>query len=130
MKVLALLAAATSPAHAAEPAMTGLWEGSIGRYPIIACFDTGGFQRGSYYYRKVLVPIGLWHDDDTNTWSEGLSSRADPVIWSISVASNGELTGTWRQKDRELPIRLKRQEWSKHEDGWGNPCDSSEYQAA
>jgi hypothetical protein len=96
------LAASVDPA-----ALAGIWKGSIGRQPVVACFnrsDTYGAE-GSYYYLKHLVPISIGFEASNKTIKE-----ADGV-WDVDLAAGSStLTGSWKKKDGAgaTPISLTR----------------------
>lgn len=92
----------------------GVYRGTIGKLPVVACLDGAGYGsggRGSYYYLRHLVPIPLWSEAIAEPWferSEGGSweDKGGPT-WSLEPAGKGALRGTWSDKDRKLPIRLQ-----------------------
>jgi hypothetical protein len=95
------MAASLDPA-----ALPGIWKGSIGRQPVVACFnrsDTYGAE-GSYYYLKHLVPISIEFDASNKALKE-----ADGV-WNVDLATESTLTGSWKKKDGAgaTPITLTR----------------------
>jgi hypothetical protein len=96
------LAASVDPA-----ALAGIWKGSIGRQPVVACFnrsDAYGAE-GSYYYLKHLVPISIGFEASQKTIKE-----ADGV-WDVDLATGSStLTGSWKKKDgtSATPIALTR----------------------
>lgn len=92
----------------------GVFEGTIGRYPVIACFDAryddDGF--GSYYYLSQLKPIPLAANDAKDRWSEGSvyndNLAEGAPVWTIRTGKTGNVTGTWRGGKRSYPIKLTR----------------------
>jgi hypothetical protein len=97
------MAASLDPA-----ALPGIWKGSIGRQPVVACFnrsDTDGAE-GSYYYLKHLVPISIGFEASNKTIKE-----ADGV-WNVDLATESTtLTGSWKKKKDDtagVPITLTR----------------------
>ncbi|MFZ1743002.1 MAG: hypothetical protein WAT93_09115 [Pontixanthobacter sp.] len=97
---------------AASPDWAGVFEGKIGRYPVIACFDQSydeiGF--GSYYYLSQLKPIPLESIGSKSRWAEGDADRAGKLrpIWQTRQNGDDQIVGTWRSGARRLPINLTR----------------------
>lgn len=98
----------------ALPGPRGVFEGSIGRYPIIACFDAryDGDGFGSYYYLSQMKPIPLAANEAKNRWSEGSAYTYDvddgAPFWNVRMDKSGNFVGTWRNEKRTYPIRLTR----------------------
>src|SRR6185437_13028121 len=57
---IAVLAQAET-ASASTPVWTGVWQGTLGKYPVTACLqqDGGGEYFGAYYYEKRMRIIAL-----------------------------------------------------------------------
>lgn len=121
-----LIAAASAlmlsvPALAApETPWEGVYEGTVGRYPVTACFQSWGHggTSGAYYYHSQLKPIRLTGPDDFGQtpaqWiesreGEGWGEQSGPR-WSLAVMDGATVRGTWRDGGRTLPIALKRAE--------------------
>jgi hypothetical protein len=132
----ALLAVAFStPALAQEdepkPEWTGVWEGTIGTYPIVACLDTqyDSSGQGSYYYLKHLIPIDLASEVPPGEWSEGGFARTGPAdpkpLWQLGPVERDTIWGTWTGGDKSLPIALGRVAEG-GEDAW-SPCASAKF---
>lgn len=127
----AIAAAVMAAAFAASPAVAqdaaesgirtevlkgprGVFEGTIGRYPVIACFDAryddDGF--GSYYYLSQLKPIPLAANDAKDRWSEGSvyndNLAEGAPVWTIRTGKTGDVTGKWRGGKRSYPVKLTR----------------------
>lgn len=132
----ALLAVAiATPALAQEeepkPDWVGVWEGTIGTYPVMACFDTryddGG--RGSYYYMKHLVPIDLDSEAPPAEWGEGgyhrVGARDPQPVWRLDAIDGDAIKGTWTGSGKSLPIALTRVPEG-GEDAW-SPCASANF---
>ena len=83
----------------------GVWQGTLGKKAIVACFNKGfpGSSYGSYYYLDHLEPIAITRDRDAY-WHE----RNDTGLWELSVPVSGLISGVWRNpKNRKnLPIKL------------------------
>lgn len=138
MRILAGLIAATAaliatPALADEknPDWVGVWEGTIGKYPIVACLDTSyreGFGRGSYYYRSQMKPIPLRMEDRAPAWDEKGANWQDTarIDWT-SVSSEG-LSGNWSDGKKTLPISLKPMAWQ-NANAPTMPCESPAFMA-
>lgn len=98
-----LLAIAAAAAHAA-PVPQGVFRGTLGKSPIVACFDG---VNGSYYYESRRRGIRLVDDDGV------LQERTPPAdstgSWRIASAADA-LEATWTSPDgkRVLPVRLHR----------------------
>lgn len=112
IRILVAALVITSPlvmAASLDPAaLPGIWKGSIGRQPVVACFnrsDTHGAE-GSYYYLKHLVPISVGFDASNKTIKE-----ADGV-WEVELAAgSGTLAGSWKKKKDDavgVPVALTR----------------------
>ena len=127
--LLAAFALLTAPAAAqeaeAKPAWVGVWQGTIGKLPVIACLDkrynSGGI--GSYYYRKHLKPIGLWLYDDSPDWVEHPPGENKTARWTFNSVGADTITGTWSDGKRRLPIRLTALAWQDAETAY-IPCEA------
>lgn len=98
----------------ARPDWEGVWEGTIGSYPVVACFDEryDGDGQGSYYYLSQLKPIRLRSQAPMQAWTEGdgegdTGSDAVPG-WEIAKVTPDALFGMWRAGERNLAIALTR----------------------
>jgi hypothetical protein len=98
-----VVAASIDPAS-----LAGIWKGTIGRQPVVACFNRADAdeEEGSYYYLKHLVPISVGYQASTQTLKE-----ADGV-WDVDLVPGSDtLGGTWKKtKDATsvVPIALTR----------------------
>lgn len=100
----------SSSAYAIQGSMTeddakqlaGVWQGTLGKTQVRACFNEYG-DSGSYYYIKYLKPISLKFEDDH------FQERDDTGRWQITL-QDGQLEGLWylAQGDKTLPINLRR----------------------
>lgn len=91
-----------------EESLVGVWKGSIGGKPIIACFDR--FDGSDYYYLKHFWRIPLVSKDKQKlAWAEGDTEEAG-VFWQLKPVTEDRLEGQWSDKEgkRSLPIRLTR----------------------
>jgi len=104
---LALLPVAlATPARAAE-AIDGVWRGTLGTQPVVACFF-GDY--GNYYYEKHRHGIELSREADAGRWAEGLAQGQASGYWRVDV-EDGELRGDWlapKAGGKALPIRARR----------------------
>ncbi|WP_128892034.1 hypothetical protein [Erythrobacter sp. HKB08] len=97
-----------------KPSWVGVWEGTIGRYPVVVCLDQrrNGDGQGSYYYLSQLKPIRLESRESIDSWIEGSSysedGSQDPPRWAIASVSHDRIGGSWHQGERNLPIALTR----------------------
>ncbi len=134
----ALLLLILSPQALAQedrtPDWVGVYEGAIGKYPVVACIDESydGKGRGSYYYLKYLKPIRLEADDPTRSWSEHESSSPIEVeagpVWNIKSMDGQEITGSWQGvASSMLAIKLKRVSHDPMADGFDTPCGSARF---
>ena len=97
--MLAALAADPAP-----PAWQGVWQGTIGPYPVQMCFEQRDWgDLGAYYYRSRAALIAL-DRDEAGHWREG---KDGPKL-RVASAGPDRLAGSWSDKDRSLPISLVR----------------------
>lgn len=99
----------------------GIWEGTLGTKPIVACFNTE-FASGSYFYRQYKKPIQLVRPEKDEFWHEA----DDTGLWSLDPAKGSALTGTWKSakgKPVTLPIQLNLADAS----GGDRACGSDGY---
>jgi hypothetical protein len=118
LALLLVLGFAAAPAIAqeeeADPVWVGVWEGTIGTYPVIMCLDRWyhGDGKGSYYYLSQMKPIPLRGDEGENRWIEGgyngvAGSKEMPALDFTDVSAD-RITGVWRAGERRLRISLDR----------------------
>jgi hypothetical protein len=101
-----LLASLATPARAAG-AIDGVWRGTLGTQPVVACFF-GDY--GNYYYEKHRQGIELSLDADAGRFAEGLAEGEASGYWRVAV-EGGELQGEWqspKKSGKPLPIRARR----------------------
>lgn len=126
--ILGALFAAPALADAPPPAWEGVWRGTVGTLPVMACLNNNGgeFSRGSYYYLSRMQPIALNHEKD-GSWSEN-GTGGDKVTgnWTLTPRAGGGLAGEWRSGARVLPVTLARVDAGNMDDG---PCGSEAYLA-
>lgn len=104
---LFILLTSASLTHAAQP-WEGVWRGHIGTYPITVCLQADEYNsRGLYYYQKHLDPIGLSLSDKAPKAISQWQENGGSAKWeNLAVAKDGVLQGTWRDKGKNLPIKL------------------------
>lgn len=89
---------------ASPPALKGVWEGTVGAKPVMACFNAD-FPSGSYYYKQFLRPIQLTTKDNDKNWHE----EGETGIWELATPINEVMGGRWRSPKTKvsLPIKLR-----------------------
>lgn len=112
----------------------GVWNGSIGKLSITACFrdDIEKHRSASYYYHRHLIPIELRAEGDSATNTRATWREADGIL-QIDSTSSDQINGTWRSTDgsRKLRIQLTRVALSAVDSADGiNPCGSNAYNEA
>jgi hypothetical protein len=116
----ALLLMSTGPSFAAGISGPGVYQGTLGKNKVTACFNENG--GGSYYYQRHLKPIALTKQDTHGLqWQE----KDNTGNWQLDEVTQEKLTGNW-SSDRSknlLPLRLERLESA---DGVKN-CSSDAY---
>lgn len=106
--VVALMAPMAAAAH------DGVWQGTIGALPIIACLDTAdGEIDGRYYYLKHLRPIVIRSSDTKKGAVPRLIENAaldnqSPAAWTLPAPAGSVLTGAWHSDGKALAIKLAR----------------------
>jgi hypothetical protein len=106
LAIAALLGGASMPAPAAD-AIDGVWRGTLGTQPVVACFFG---EYGNYYYEKHRHGIELSRDADARRYAEGLAQGEATGYWRVAVEA-GELRGEWqppKPAGKPQPIRAKR----------------------
>lgn len=124
-----LLALIASPALAQEddiPARYGVWQGTIGSYPVVACLGRDRYnQVGAYYYLSRLAPIAL-KGNQSDHWEEEVSYQESSASWDSLKVEDDRLSGKWNDGKRSLAIALVRQDWVPDET-FGEPCTSAAF---
>lgn len=123
----------------AEPSQSkspfhGVWNGSIGKLSITACFndDIEKHRSASYYYHRHQIPIEIRAEGDSATNTSATWREAHGIL-QIDSTSSDQINGTWRSTDgsRKLPIQLTRVALSAADSADGmNPCGSNAYNEA
>ncbi|MBB5205133.1 hypothetical protein HNQ51_002452 [Inhella inkyongensis] len=137
--VLLLIGCLFATPALAEPSQSkspfhGVWNGSIGKLSIRACFndDIEGRRSASYYYHRHLIPIELRAEGDSATNTSATWREADGIL-QIESTSSDQIKGTWRSTDdsRKLAVQLTRVALSAADSADGmNPCGSNAYNEA
>ncbi|MDV6331583.1 hypothetical protein [Asticcacaulis sp. 201] len=132
MKYLALgvfLAGMVTTVHAATPVTQTVYEGTIGKSPIVLeTLTNGDHGAGQYFYRKHRASISLRLDK--GQWSE----LADGCTYDLAICdvkahlkltpTGGGLSGTWTANGKSLPVTLK-QVAARKSQAEGEPADPS-----
>ncbi|MFC5488618.1 hypothetical protein [Dokdonella soli] len=94
-----------------EPeARLGVWRGTIGTQPVMACLARPPLGETQYYYLHHGFSIGLSAvSTDGAIWVEG-DAEKPKATWKLKPVSGDRLDGEWSDADgqRMLPIRLTR----------------------
>lgn len=107
-------------AKAADPAMAGIWHGTLGKKAITLCMSRNG--DGRYYYGANPVDI-LLQPKSGGGWQEQLF-RDETITgyWELQVQAE-YLLGNWRSPSTNLSLPIKLDRRSSNEG-----CDSVSYQ--
>jgi len=109
---LALIAAVPAAAQdAATPPQPweGVWQGTLGTYPVRLCLSQRSetWSVGAYYYLSQLKTIGLDRQDDGSWVEKAGNSGAVTGRWTLRPSGNA-LSGEWKQGAKVLPLALTR----------------------
>ena len=106
LKPLAVIALAFTPFLANAADLAGVWQGTLGKSAITACFNGADGEQGSYYYQRILTPIQLTQANDNAPWVEA----GNTGLWKLDKPQGDTLAGAWsKTKDaKSLPLALKR----------------------
>lgn len=117
---------AMNAACAATSSLEGVWSGTIGKSPVLACFDSA--DTGRYYYASRLYGIELWRDETGRQWSEKTSGDDSTGAWRDLVVDKSELSGQWvsPSNGKALSIRMHRKSDLVRE-GDGASCRTAAY---
>ncbi|MGE8394132.1 MAG: hypothetical protein ACN6QI_16420 [Pseudomonas sp.] len=104
LKPLALLtlAGACGYASAASSDLAGVWQGTLGKAAISACFNAAPERNGSYYYQRFLTPIPLAQENPGEPWAE----HGNTGFWHLDAPQGDHLSGTWRKAQGATPLPL------------------------
>ena len=112
-----LLACLTLPAlhtaMAGDMPVQGVWQGTVGKANIVACFNQpsptqGSDRSGSYYYTRYKTPIMLAKPNGKTLWQELDAKGNTTGTWSLGAPQGGKLAGTWTEpkSGKTLPLAL------------------------
>lgn len=105
----------------------GVWSGTIGKSPIIACFDPdNNLNLSAYYYPTHLMAITLHGEDDGVTWIELNEHKFKQIgpTWHLKLAQPNRIVGEWTSGTQKLPIQLSRLDHDGAEFKDIGPCGS------
>lgn len=97
--LLLTLATVSTFAHAD---LAGVWQGTLGKTPITACFNAAPDTGGSYYYQRFLAPIQLAQEKAGEPWAE----EGKTGFWQLDAPQGDTLTGTWSKAAGGTPLPL------------------------
>jgi hypothetical protein len=97
-------------------AQAQVWEGTLGKSPIVVKFDApgdGGDLNGRYFYRKHRHNIdlaGTRAKDGSLALEEQIYVSGEDMrsTWALKPPSGDTIAGEWIGKGKRLPIRLRR----------------------
>ncbi len=98
-------------------AESSVWQGTIGKLPVVAILELGGDSpNGEYFYRSQLHDIHLSGKRSASGVSQfeevapgSFAESGAGASWSVRVGDDGVLKGEWHDKNAKvLPIRLAR----------------------
>jgi len=81
----------------------GVWRGTLGAYPVVACLQENGLgmRQGAYYYLSKKVPIPLSFDKTAGVWQEGAGQpKGAGPLWSLSPSAGDHLNGNGESTDQ------------------------------
>lgn len=110
LMLLALASALLPAAASAAASQVGVWEGTVGGQPVMACFNDDLF--GAYYYRRHLQAIHLEAmDKEPGHWFETPADDGNKTgTWTLSTIEADRIEGQWADPDGQhrSPIALAR----------------------
>lgn len=106
LKPLAVIALAFTPLLANAADLAGVWQGTLGKSAITACFNGADGEQGSYYYQRILTPIQLTQAHNNAPWVEA----GNTGLWTLGKPQGDTLAGAWSKTTdaNSLPLALKR----------------------
>jgi hypothetical protein len=121
--------AMTNGCSAADLSMHGVWRGMIGKYDIMACFDTQtDYSKSAYYYLSQKKIIQLASGREFGNWDEQAGADGKSTAhWSDVKANGSKLAAKWSDGKRKFPIELTRVVLPKDE--VETPCGSATFQS-
>jgi hypothetical protein len=94
-----------------------VWEGTLGKSPIVVKFDPAATEpSGEYFYRKHRHGIELSGTRAAiggialEEWTMGPGGADERPAWRLAPAKGDTLAGEWSGNGKRLPIRLRRVE--------------------
>lgn len=115
---LGLISASLS-ALAADPALVGVWRGTIGKAPVSMCFNSDG--GGSYYYFARDAQLSLAYKD-SGEWEETPPFAEEPSGALVMHLHENVMRGYWRSpsNNKKIALKLQRVKFNLKDE----PCDS------
>ena len=124
-------------ANTPAPVWNGVWRGTIGTAAMQACMQSDGLDNpfGAYFYMRHLGIISIGSlsskapaDGGPPNWTENpLSDHPEKgPIWSFTQISRDQMSGTWSDGKKRLPIKLTRVPIEKNAPAYAGdgPCGS------
>jgi len=104
LKPLSILALAgvSACASAASTDLAGVWQGTLGKSAITACFNAAPNSNGSYYYQRFVTPIQLTQAQAGEPWTEDRKTG----FWQLDAPQGDRLSGTWSKVPGGAPLPL------------------------
>jgi len=86
-----------------------VWQGEVGKLPVVVELSGERELSGQYFYRKHLRDLELQGVRDGSGWHLQVRDRDDRVTerWELRERG-GALEGQWQAGQRKLPVRLQR----------------------
>lgn len=116
-----LLHSSSAQSQTVPPELIGVWQGTIGKRQIVACWDQTG---GHYYPLRKPLRISLSPPAGENPrWIENLGIETSST-WQLNKPTGKRLSGTWRQSEAAppSPIRLSRVKLNQAGEGQTPDC--------
>ena len=93
---------ALHPAMAADAPVQGVWQGTLGKASIVACFNQpsptqGADRSGSYYYTRYKTALMLARPNGKTLWQEQNAEGDTTGTWALQAPQGGTLAGTWTE---------------------------------
>lgn len=116
-------------ALAEAPNQVGVWEGTLGKLPVAACFEPKG--GGKYYYVNHGEDLKLEASaKNPQEWAEIADPDGDAKptgTWTVQSVTDTTLTGSWQDLAgaKTLPVKLQRRPLS--DEGTATACESAAY---
>ncbi|MFL1552909.1 hypothetical protein ACI77I_28175 [Pseudomonas sp. D47] len=123
-KPLAVITLAVTPLLASAADLAGVWQGTLGKSAVTACFNGADGEHGSYYYQRILTPIQLTQASDNAPWVE----EDNTGFWALQKPQGDTLSGGWRKTKGGKPLPLTLQRIST--DGCGSDAYNASMEAA